>query len=473
MKILLKNILILFFIFFISITYAINPVIINGEAAFAKSKEIRFYYYDDLLTKNKIFLCNAIIDDSGFFSVKIPALETQELILNINTTEGSFFIEPEKNYQLTLYTNEDLINTLSAKLLNNNITIKIAGHDTDELNWKINYFNQYYNYFLYKHSPAIINLVNQSIYDSLINIITDKFPISNNPNDFYSVYVKFRLAAIDRIYYKKSPYKLYSKYLDDKYIYYNNPAYMDFFTSFFDNFLYNNTKYITKKTLYHSINDLNNYFRLLDELGKDPMLVNEAIREMVLILNLKSLFSQKDEFNLVNILSLLKSVGENTKFSEHKKMAKNTIEQLSNLQHGTIAPHFTLKNIHNETIQLSDFKGKYVYLHFFTTDCQECIREMLIIKDLYETYHQKVEFISILLDFETTRLYHFVNSHPEFKWTFAHFNNDFSFINNYKIYALPLAIIINKEGNIESFPAPNTQEITNYFLSLFSIINPK
>lgn len=473
MKLLFKTILIALFACFISTSHALKPVSINGIAPFAKGKEIRFYYYDDLLSKTKILISSTKINDTGFFSVKIPALETRELIININTTEGSFFIEPEKTYQLTLFTKEQLFNSLNATLLGNSINIRIKQSDSNELNWKINYFSQYYNYFLYKHAPAIIYLVDQSIYDSLMNIIIDKFPISDNPNDFYSVYVKFRLAEIDRIYYKKSYDKLYSKYLDSKYIYYHNPAYMDFLTAFFNNFLYSGTKYITKQILYQNINDLNNYFRLLDELGKEPMLVNEVIREIVLIQNLKSLFSYHEEFNLVNILSLLKKAGENTKFPEHKKMAENSIKQLMLLQKGTTAPDFTLKTIHNETIKLSDFKGKYIYLHFFTTDCQECIREMLIIKKLHETYSQKVVFISVLLDFETTRLYHFVNSHPEFKWKFAHFDNDFSFIDNYRVYALPLAIIFDKKGNILSYPAPDTEKMTSYFFSLFDPINQK
>ena len=231
MKLLFKTILIALFACFISTSHALKPVSINGIAPFAKGK-IRFYYYDDLLSKTKILISSTKINDTGFFSVKIPALETRELIININTTEGSFFIEPEKTYQLTLFTKEQLFNSLNATLLGNSINIRIKQSDSNELNWKINYFNQYYNYFLYKHAPAIIYLVDQSIYDSLMNIIIDKFPISDNPNDFYSVYVKFRLAEIDRIYYKKSYDKLYSKYLDSKYIYYHNPAYMDFLTAF-------------------------------------------------------------------------------------------------------------------------------------------------------------------------------------------------------------------------------------------------
>lgn len=472
MKLTLK-IVFFFLLLFETSLFALKPVNIDGYASFAKGKEIRFYFYNDLLNKNKVLITTAKVNDSGYFSIKIPTLEIRELIFSFNTTDGSIFIEPEKTYHLSLYTNENLVNQLNAIALGNSIQIKINNSDSNELNWKINYFNTYYNYFLYKHSLAIINMVKQTIYDSLMNIIVSKFPISTNPTDFYSIYVKFRIAEIEGMYLKKYPAKLYANYLDNKYIYYNNPAYMDFFTGFFNNYLYCGSKQITRNLLIEDINLTNDYFKLLDDLGKDPLLVNEIIREMVLIENLQNLFSYKEEFNLVNILTMLKKLSENTKFQEHKQMAENTINALKTLQHGTHAPEFALKDIHNNTINLTDYKGKYIYLHFFTADCEECIREMLIINNLYNNYHQKVEFISVMLDFETTKLYHFVNTYPNFKWKFTHFNNDFTFIENYKTYSLPLGMLIDPNGYIISYPTPSTKDLGAFFESTFSNTLPE
>jgi len=218
---------------------------------------------------------------------------------------------------------------------------------------------------------------------------------------------------------------------------------------------------------------LNNYFKLLDDLGKDPILVNEIIREMALIQNLGNLYAYFDEFNRSNILSLLKRLSETTKFPEHKIMAVNKIKSLTNLLLGSKAPEFTAFDIHNNTISLSDYKGKYVFLHFFTKDCEDCIREMLIIKNLFEEFNEKVEFISVMLDFEPTLLYHFVNTYPDFKWKFVHFNNDFSFIENYKLFALPLGMLIDNYGQIISYPTPSSNELGNFFFSYFKSYTPQ
>ena len=161
--------------------FALKHVIIQGEAAFAKGAEIRFYLCDELLTGNKTLITKTYINEEGAFQVEIPVLETRELILNINTSEGSIFVEPEKNYNIILHTNEQLINRIDAKYLGNTIQISILNSDTNELNWKINFFNQYYNYFLYKHSVPIISMIPQNVYDSLLQIITDRFPYISTP----------------------------------------------------------------------------------------------------------------------------------------------------------------------------------------------------------------------------------------------------------------------------------------------------
>ncbi|MDD3690449.1 MAG: redoxin domain-containing protein, partial [Bacteroidales bacterium] len=156
-----------------------------------------------------------------------------------------------------------------------------------------------------------------------------------------------------------------------------------------------------------------------------------------------------------------------TKFEEHKKMAENTIFNLTNLKAGSIAPDCQFKDIHNNTLKLSDYKGKYVFLHFFTLDCQECIREMLIIKKLYEMYGDYVEFFSVMLDVEPSKLYHFVSAYPEFKWNFVHFNKDFTFIDAYKIYSLPLGMFLNEKSYIISYPTPIATELGSLFLFTF------
>jgi peroxiredoxin len=66
---------------------------------------------------------------------------------------------------------------------------------------------------------------------------------------------------------------------------------------------------------------------------------------------------------------------------------------------GQIAPDFTVKDTSGNDIKLSDFRGKYVVLDFWTSWCMPCRQANPQWKELYMKYHEKnVEFFGISFD---------------------------------------------------------------------------
>ena len=450
------------------VSLGLKPVVIEGTAAFAKEGKIRFYVYNDLLLQQRQLLTEATINKDGFFRAEIPIDETCLLSMAYNTHYGYIYIEPEKKYTVELFADEELLYRIDAEMLGDGIKTRILPLDTSELNYKINRFDRYFNRFLELFGEHLMNQTPEQ-YDSLKQLLTNRFPFNFNAIDYYSVYIKYKMAYIDLLYYHKDKAKLYDKYLNTKYIFYNNTAYMEFFDLFFEEYLYAGSRKVTKPMLYQAINEKNDYYKLLDDMGKDPFLVNEVIREMALIKGLGELYGMNAEFNQRNILLLLKQMTTASKFKEHRIMAENRIHDLLDMKSGTTAPDFSLKDIHNATVKLSDFKGKYVYLHFFSTYCESCIREMMVLKTIQETYKDNIQIISIMLDFEPTKLYHFVSDYKEFDWLFLHFNANFAFLDAYRAYNLPLSVLINPEGLIVSYPAksPMDEGFGLQFFTLF------
>lgn len=454
----------------ISINAAPIPVEIRGKARFAANDTLRLYTYDDMLSRNYVLLTKVVTDAEGNFQLSLPQVrQTTLLFFNYRTTYGSFYVEPYRTYDVDLYTDSVLIGRIDAEMLGNYIQISCLNNDSTELNWKINYFDQYYTYFMYYNGAAIMSHAPKEVYDSLMNIYYKRFPISENAIDFYSVYVRYRTAVIENLYYNKDRMKIYRKYLETPYVFYDNPAYMEFLDLFFDNYLYSGTRQITKGMLSQDINELNNYEKLLDDMGKDPLLRNEILRELVLMKGMKELGAYPEEFKIPNLESMLMTMAKKSKFREHKQMASNMRKVFNVLDAGVSMPSFCLKDVKGNDVPSSRFAGKYLYIQFFATYCQDCIREMVILKYLHDIYGDKVQFLSVMLDYEPVRLYHFVKEYTDFKWQFAHFNNQFDFINAYKPYALPLGVLIDPQGNVCAYPAPPASEgLAELFMKLFT-----
>ena len=68
------------------------------------------------------------------------------------------------------------------------------------------------------------------------------------------------------------------------------------------------------------------------------------------------------------------------------------------LKPGTVAPDFILPMMNNYKVQLSEFKGKYVLLDFWATWCPDCRKDIPAVKELYDKYGSKVEFIGVSFD---------------------------------------------------------------------------
>jgi thiol-disulfide isomerase/thioredoxin len=447
--------------------FSLKPVVIEGEASFAKNNTLRFYFYNDLSLQKRVLCAQTKVDNEGNFRVQIATDETTVLILACNTIYGQMYIEPEKQYQVKLFADENMLKRIDAEMLGASVEIRITSSDTNELNYKINRFDRYYSYFFYLYSQYLFSHPPIHIYDSIVGLLTERFPIQEDATDYYSVYTRYKIAYIDLLYYHKDKSKLYDKYLNSPYIYYNNTAYMDFFNSFFENYLYAGTRKITHQVLYQNINGERNYYKLLDEMGKDPVLLNEKIREMVFIKGLGELYGFEDEFNHYNILFLLSQMNKESKFREHRLMANNLIDHLQTLKSGTKAPNFMLKDVYNSPVSLDDFKGRYLYLHFFTSYCEDCIREMLILKSLQEQYKDSLQIVSVMLDFEQAGLYHFVNTYKEFTWKFLHFGGNFLFIEDYAAYSLPLGVLIDSQGRVVNYPAKSPSE--GLLLQIFTL----
>ncbi|TGN24546.1 TlpA family protein disulfide reductase [Empedobacter tilapiae] len=141
------------------------------------------------------------------------------------------------------------------------------------------------------------------------------------------------------------------------------------------------------------------------------------------------------------------------------------------------APDFSLADINGKRFDLSDFKGKYVYMDIWATWCGPCKVQIPFMKELEKQFHEEpIHFVSVSLDkLEDKPIWEKMVRENQMSGVqlFAGREDNFGF--DYKIEYIPTFIILDKEGNImiDRAPAPmdyQTGEINKQLIDIFKMM---
>ncbi len=451
----------------------IAPVVIRGHADFATGEEIRLIAYEDLLTYTPKVVSSDMVSRNGYFELSYTTSEVRLVQLEIRTSRAEFLLEPSKTYEFTLSMDAELFNSFSPQDYDGFLQVENENETPQDLNRKVNYFSNYYNYAFNRYYFPIVYDKSEAARDSVMALMQRKFDIRYNPFDFYQSYIFYGISQLDRIYWQKDAEKLYDKYLNNDYILYNNPGYMEFFDAFYDDYVFSSLK-INRENVLISINDSANYRMLFNELGRDEFLVNERIRELVIIKNLGQLYLNHPEFDKTNILKLLEELRQTTHFVEHKPLVANMINFVKKFSDNQLVKNVKLKEPNGKDFLLNKLKGKWTYLYFFRTDCIECVRELMLIKEIQEMYKDSLRCVGVCLDFDKYQLQNFLNKYPQFDYDFVHFNQQYQWLNDLEVNSLPDYLLLSPEAEIYEryLPAP-AEGLVDYLMRLFAPTNPE
>jgi len=129
---------------------------------------------------------------------------------------------------------------------------------------------------------------------------------------------------------------------------------------------------------------------------------------------------------------------------------KQELDELRALSIGQPAPEISLPNPNGETVNLSDFRGKYVLVDFWAGWCKPCRDENPNVVRLYEKYKDKgFEVFGVSLD-RTKEMWLKAIEEDQLKWTqvsdLKYFNSEAA--STYQINAIPATYMIGPDGNI-------------------------
>lgn len=452
-----------------------KEVIIEGSAPFAANYEIRVISFSDYINYNPVIAASSKISKSGSFKLSFKTSTIQLVQIEINTSRADFFVVPGYMYNISINMDEQLFKMFSPSDENGYLEIKTNSVDTNDLNYKISRFTNYYEKVLEKYAYQITRYKSVPHFDSLMTDLKSKFPIEFLPTNYFNSYIFYTVGQIDALVNYKNQKIIYQKYFDNDFILYDNPAYMTLFNYFYDNYLYLSPR-ISKSVLDNVINEKCDYLALFNAVGKDYTLVNEKLRELVIIKNL-SQFIGNEEFNQENIIKLLKYISEKTRFPEHKLIAEESLKKKLSLVPGATVPSFSFKFANGSKFDPSEYEGKWVYYHFFSTQCVDCIREMAIISELQKQHKDKIVFVGVCVDPDVTKFVQFRKKYTQFDWQFVHFNQSYEWLKYFEIVSLPEYLLISPDGKLNRrYPPSPDRDLSILLLQILEeeeqIINP-
>ncbi|UHA58060.1 thiol-disulfide oxidoreductase ResA [Metabacillus litoralis] len=112
---------------------------------------------------------------------------------------------------------------------------------------------------------------------------------------------------------------------------------------------------------------------------------------------------------------------------------------------GSKAPDFVLVDLEGNEHQLSEYKGKGVFLNFWGTWCKPCEREMPYMDNQYNYYKdQGVEVLAVNIAESNVAVQSFVNKH-DLSFPIP-LDKDRQVLNAYGVGPLPTTFLINPDG---------------------------
>jgi thiol-disulfide isomerase/thioredoxin len=174
---------------------------------------------------------------------------------------------------------------------------------------------------------------------------------------------------------------------------------------------------------------------------------------------LKGLFDEfaYSQFDRYRLSGLMQAMIESAHDPEIPSMGMECLDEVTRLEAGKPAPGFCLENMEGKPRELTDYKGKYVYLAFVSTQSYTCLMHFPLLAEIKKTYPDQLEVVAIAVE-ESARALAEALDGRAYPWEFLYFDERFFILEHYKVRAYPTYFLIDPEGRLLWSPADSPAE---------------
>lgn len=465
----MKSILrILLFLMISTIQSIALPVVINGYSAAGNEFVFRLYYQEDPISGIETLADQIRPNDDGFFMLGFETDQIQKVTIRVGLQSLQLFVQPGETYELAF--NDITVKDQNVFLPQSPLRVEFKKDDL--LNLIIDGFEYEYQRFLQNKFIDLMKYRDKSIYDQFVKSVQQKLyetQIDNeNVANFFSQYIKYRLAEIRLASRLENRDSLGLKMIDQQPISFNNPAYSLFFKKYFNQYMIEYRGGNFFNIYQKEMNNATGLNILFDKMGSDPVLIREQIRELVLINALKEIYYRRQiPKNQIN--TYLLKLSDTSKFNLNRMIAANVYQSLIRFQKSYSVPEFNLVDQNSISKNNSSYKGKYTYLMFVSPQCETCETDIRLLKSLENKYKDVLQIVTIYasIDYNESRKW---VQRQNASWDFLWFNDDFNLLNEYRVNNFPKYVLLDKDGSLLHYFPPKPRED---FLSMITVLKEK
>lgn len=439
-------------------------VFIKGKADsgyLSVASSIYAYTYDDYISYREKELAKGSLDAKGNFNLSFSVTQPTYIFLTVDDAKAEMVVEPGKAYILNFLAKDSdaVSNSLGSTIP---VEVEFIQTENNELNFLITDFSVRYETMLQDYraniarkEPAIFKKI-----DTLETLFKKKYAAFNKP--YLDTYIYYAFATLEESVTLENKENVYKKHLNARPVLLNDYNYMTFFNRYF---AVTASFFMSNSSMTVEINSKQDFASIMSFFKQSKLLSNDTIREAVILKSLAEYFRYPD-YKAVAVLAVLEQAAKQCKSKENRKAAENLKKKLSVMVVGKPVSGMKFQDMDGKSVSLSDFKGKYVYLNFWTTFCGPCTQDMTLIPDLRKTYGGKIVFVSVSIDKKPETVRNFLKKNPKFGsekngpgWTFLFCDNYKKVKEEFKVLSVPTYYLIDPKGNVMRSPAANPADI--------------
>ncbi len=461
--------ILLIFSVFCPIIIQAQKVILTGKAPSYAGGKLTFYRTSDWITGTEEVVCTAIVSDSGTFYAEVPSIATEQLFIYLGIYQGYFYVEPGKSYDLVFPERRDKSpdNILNPYFEPVQIHLGMTNFQSDDLNMLIVMFDDAFIPYYDKHVNTIYSKPDYKKLDEDIRQMEE--PFAKYKHSYFEAYRKYHYGILKMLSNSQRVQSLSDEYFNNQPVLYRNTAYADLFNQVFDKYFIFFGRTESGGKIFDDINNQGSYAAVLNTLSRNQNFSNDTLTELVLLKQLHDEY-YGSQFSRNGLLNILDSLTIRTTIEEHRRIAQLIKTKITRLQQGYEPPPFELNDTEGNTVKLSDFKGRYVYLNFCTCQSYSCLNEFNMLSELYRKHKDRLAIITVTTDPQEDVLKQFLTKN-NYSWLFLHYDKQPSILKEYDIRAYPTYFLIGPDGKLILSPAASPAE--NFEQRLFEIMKSR